>query len=539
MNISATQENEIISRWKNRQGIRAISRDMSLGRYVVARIIAQHQARTSSSQETLATPTQSRIARKTKLDQFTGELDQLLERYPNLTVQRAFEELRTAGYSGSYSTVRNYMKLHRPMIKRPTVRFETAPGAQAQMDWSTYTIDFQQEGRRRVELFSYILGYSRRQYICFTERQDFEATARQHIAALEHLGGSAAVCLYDNMKVVVTRWEDGQPVYNTRFLALATHYGFRPWACQPERPETKGKVERPFDYVEKNLLNGRTFRTLEHLNEVTRWWLAEVNDKRIHGTTKRTPLELHEQERPHLIPLPVVRFDTAQVVYRIVDSEGLITYADNRYTVPWRLVGQTLPVRIMEDQLHIYNPSVELVAQHNLLRGRYEKQINQAHLPPKDYAQQLILLREKYANWGPTGLEYFDGLQKKCRNGRRDSARVLSLLHGYPVKDGQSAMARAIQYHAYGYQSLERILAQCGTPKANWELLSRAQQETIQQLTESTCVEVRRSEEYQQLFDDQSRTQEDEPPDEQREEPPRNDSPVSGDPENEDDRGTT
>ncbi len=85
----------------------------------------------------------------------------------------------------------------------------------------------------------------------------------------------------------------------------------------PYYPQAKGKVERPFDYVEKNLLNGRSFRTLEHLNEVTRWWLADVNDRRIHGTTRRTPLELHEQEQPRLIGLPTLRFDTAQVVYRI------------------------------------------------------------------------------------------------------------------------------------------------------------------------------------------------------------------------------
>ena len=509
MKTSPSQENKIISLWKNGQGIRSISRDMSLGRYVVWRVIARHVARTSTEQPAVASD-QPRIVRKTKLDRFTGELHQLLQRYPKLTVQRAYEELRSMGYSGSYSTVRNYLKTHRPKVKAPTVRFETAPGAQAQMDWSSYTIDFQQEGRRRVELFSYILGYSRRQYIWFTERQDFETTVRQHVAAFEHLGGVAATCLYDNMKVVVTRWEDGQPIYNTRFLALATHYGFRPWACQPERPETKGKVERPFDYVEKNLLNGRTFRTLEHLNEVAGWWLAEVNDKRVHGTTKRTPLEMHEQEKPHLIALPAVRFDIATVVYRIVDSEGLITYADNRYSVPWRLVGQTLPVRIMEDALHIYNPSVELVAEHNLLHGRYEKQIDQSHLPPKDYAQQLILLREKYANWGPTGQEYFDGLQKKCRSGRREAARVLSLLHGYPVNDGQLAMARAIQYHAYGYQYLERILAHFGTPKANWELLSQREQETLQQLTESTRVDVRRSEEYQQLFDQQDEAKDDE-----------------------------
>ena len=99
--------------------------------------------------------------------------------------------------------------------------------------------------------------------------------------AFEHLGGAAATCLYDNMKVVVDRWEDDQPIYNRRFLAFAMHYGFRPVACRPRRPQTKGKVERPFDYVEKSLLAGREFRSLEHLNEVTQWWLAEKADARM------------------------------------------------------------------------------------------------------------------------------------------------------------------------------------------------------------------------------------------------------------------
>lgn len=535
MKVDPRQENEIISRWKNGQSMRAISSGLSLGRHVISRVVRQHLAQTQTTEPTPGRVAigPARLTRKTKLAPFLDELHQLLERYPKLTAQRAFEELRKLGYVGSYSTLRIHLKACRPKTKAPTVRFETAPGAQGQMDWSTYTLDFEQEGRRRVELFSYILGYSRRQYVCFTERQDFETTARQHIAAFEHLGGAAAVCLYDNMKVVVTRWEDGQPIYNTRFLSLATHYGFKPWACQARRPETKGKVERPFDYVEKNLLNGRTFRSLEHLNEVTRWWLAEVNDRRIHGTTKRTPLELHEQEKPHLIQLPSIRFDTAQVVYRIVDSEGVINYADNRYSVPWRLIGQMLPIRIVADQLHVYNTSIELVATHNLLRGGNQKQISAAHLPPKDHAQQLTLLREKYSHWGQTGQEYFDGLQKKCRYGKSEAGRVLSLLHGYPMKDAVAAMQRGIQYHAYGYQSLERILAHFGTPKANWELLSQREQEALERLTESTRVEIRRSREYQQLIDEQSKTEDHE----HSQEPPRTDPPVSGDPETEDDRG--
>ena len=84
----------------------------------------------------------------------------------------------------------------------------------------------------------------------------------------------AATCLYDNLKVVVLRHGDEGPLYNPKFLAFATHYGFTPQACRVRRSQTKGKVERPFWYVETNLLNGRTFRTLEHLNEVTAWWLG-------------------------------------------------------------------------------------------------------------------------------------------------------------------------------------------------------------------------------------------------------------------------
>ena len=166
------------------------------------------------------------------------------------------------------------------------------------MDYAVYTLDFTQEGRRKVNLFSYVLGYSRRQYLRFTASADMETTIREHVRAFEHLQGVAATCLYDNMKVVVARYEDDEPIYNTRFLAFATHYGFRPVACRRRRPQTKGKVERPFHYVETNLLSGREFRSLEHLNEVTDWWLAEVADVRVHRQTRRRPIDMHTEESP-------------------------------------------------------------------------------------------------------------------------------------------------------------------------------------------------------------------------------------------------
>ena len=113
---------------------------------------------------------------------------------------------------------------------------------------------------RRLHLFSYVLGYSRRQYLHFVERQNFDTTLRQHIAAFTHLGGVAASCLYDNFKVVVQGYEDDEPIYNPRFLAFATHYGFRQWACRPGRPQevwTCGYRRQSLSLSSGCLINGR------------------------------------------------------------------------------------------------------------------------------------------------------------------------------------------------------------------------------------------------------------------------------------------
>ena len=121
-------------------------------------------------------------------------------------------------------------------------------------------------------------------------------------------------------------------------------------------------MERPFHYVELSLLNGRTFHSLEHLNEVTRWWLANVADVRVHGTTKKRPIDAHAEERPHLLPLPAQDYDTARVVYRIVDEEGYIRQDGNQYSVPWQLVGTLLPVRITETEVVVYDAAIQVVA---------------------------------------------------------------------------------------------------------------------------------------------------------------------------------
>ncbi len=263
--------------------------------------------------------------------------------------------------------------------------------------------NFEREGRRRVCLFSYLLGYSRRQYLRFVEAMDLPTTLREHVHAFHHLGGIARVCLYDNFKAVVLRHDADGVLYNPKFLAFATHYGFRPQACRVRRPQTKGKVERKFHYVESNLLNGRTFETLEHLNEVTAWWLANVADGRELRDFQETPRDRHERERALLLPLPAADLDTALMVYRHVNVEGYIVHRSNLYSVPWSHIGQVLPVRVTESEVIIYSVALEEIARHQLVPGVQTglRQTSKSHHPADDPGQRTLLLQQRFHELGP------------------------------------------------------------------------------------------------------------------------------------------
>jgi len=356
-------------------------------------------------------------------------------------------------------------------------RFETGPGVQAQMDYAVYTLDFTQEGRRKVNLFSYVLGHCRRQYLRFTVSADMEAKVREHIRAFEHLGGAAATCLYDNMKVVVARYEDDEPIYNTRFLTFATHYGFRPVACRRRRPQTKGKVERPFYFVETNLLSGREFRSLDHLNEVTDWWLAEVADVRVHRQTRRRPIDMHAEELPHLIPLPERPYEVAEVVYRTVDAEGFVAYGQNRYSAPWQYIGQVLPLRITDEEVTVYSSRMEVLARHLRfpLTERHRQSRQAEHLPPRDLKQRRETLRERFAQLGPVAARFLEGLLGAQRCGWSQAQKVLALSGTYRREDLLAALDRAVRYGAFRE---EKSLAQFDW-KFNASTIDRAQIEQL------------------------------------------------------------
>jgi transposase len=237
-----------------------------------------------------------------KLEPFKALIIERLRTYPKLSSVRLLEELRPAGYCGSYELLLKYVRTVRPVpAKEPVVRFETPPGHQMQVDFAEFKFPF----GKRYALMA-VLGYSRLLWLRFYERQDMRTLFQGLDEAFRFFGGVTHEVLFDQMKAVITadlRLMGGQLIINEEFLRFAAHWGFRPRACRPYRAQTKGKVERPIAYVRHNFVYGREFVSDAHLDEERFRWLERAN-VRLHGTTRTIPHEVFERdERALLLPL--------------------------------------------------------------------------------------------------------------------------------------------------------------------------------------------------------------------------------------------
>jgi transposase len=501
---------EIIRRFHAGASCRAIARSTSVNRKTVAEVIRAYETARGTPQ--VALPTLRR--RGSQLDRFADLIATLIARYPDITAVHLHEELRAAGFTGGHTIVKDRLRAVRPRATdAPVMRFETGPGMQAQMDYSPFDIPFTDEGRRRVYAFQLILSYSRRRYLHFVESQDFTTTIREHVRAFEHLGGAALVCLYDSMKVVVHSWDGEEPIYNPRFLAFAFHYGFRPWACRRRRPQTKGKIERPFLDISTNLLNARDFASLAALNTfVAERWLPQI-DQRVHGTTGRSPLALWTDERAHLVPLPEQPYDTAQVLYRTVGPEWRIPYQQNVYTVPSSQIGRTLPVRITETELIVYGTDLRELTRHPLApAGAGQTVSNPAHAPSRDERRRHEELTARFAELGPEGPRFVEDLVRTRRYGRDEAHRVLGLLATYARADVIAALERACHYRAFSLTAVERILAAQAQPKSPLDALADAAQPQAAALVADAPVPPRATADYLTLLAGQSDGSEDADP---------------------------
>lgn len=244
-----------------------------------------------------------REARLTRLDPYKPIITTRLGTYPELSAVRLFDECRRAGYPGSLTQLKVFVRQVRPRPEpEPVIRFETAPGHQAQVDFARFQFPW---GVRYALLV--VLGYSRLLWLSFFPRQTLRTVITGLEEAFTYFGGVPYELLFDQMKAVIVddrRESGGKLLENPEFLRFAHHWGFRVRACRPYRAQTKGKVERPVAYVRGNLVYGREFLGDADLADQCYRWLEETANARMHGTTKEVPrVRFERDERAVLLPL--------------------------------------------------------------------------------------------------------------------------------------------------------------------------------------------------------------------------------------------
>lgn len=213
----------------------------------------------------------------------------LRKRYEDtgLSAVRLVEEISAMGYGGSVDTVRRYMKKiddESQVSSKATVRFETPPGRQAQVDWAEIGRMPDDLGlMKKVYAFIMVLGFSRMMYIEFTWSMKLDVLIKCHQRGFEYFGGTTQEILYDNMAQV--RLPGGR--LNPRMLDFLSHHGITPKTHRPYRPRTKGKVERAVLYVKDNFIKGREFADFNDLQARGRSWLDNTANRRKHATFRK------------------------------------------------------------------------------------------------------------------------------------------------------------------------------------------------------------------------------------------------------------
>jgi len=332
--------------------IRGISRELGISRNTVRKYVRSDEVPKAKRRE----------KQGSKLDPYKGHIDgRLSAGVDNCVV--LLREIRELGYDGSYPTLTNYVRpRRRPRQPRATVRFETAPGEQAQVDWGSFAYVGEDGRKHRVWAFVMVLSWSRTIYVEFVRRADVATFIRCHLNAFEYFGGVPRRCLYDNAKVVVLgRDREGRPEWNSRMLDFSLRMGFDLRLCRPYRAQTKGKVESGVKYVRGNLWPGVRFTDDADMNRQALEWCDAVANRRVHGTTHRVPREMLAEELAHLGSLPP-RSGLAPYMReeRKVARDGYVHWERSRYGVPWSWAGSTVQVGVRAGTVEVWSGDVRL-----------------------------------------------------------------------------------------------------------------------------------------------------------------------------------
>jgi hypothetical protein len=337
------------------------------------------------------------------LDEYRDYIIHLLKTYPCLSAVKVLRKLKekVGDVEVSDRSVRRYIRSLRQTVAFKQKRYyepvlDMVPGVQCQVDLGEVR-GIQIGGEERTVYFVvFVLSYSRLMYVGVSPCPiDTDAFIRIHDAAFRYFGGCPEECVYDQTRLVVIKETFRELELNQRFYQYATAAGFQIRACEGYDPESKGKVESGVKYVKNDFFYGEEFIDFDNLKQDLREWLDKTANVRQHGTTKKMPRQIYDEQehqnmRPYLQPFFLKSKSPGQS--RQVDKTSLISYRSNKYSVPMKYQSVTVVVEEEDGKLIVRDiGNKEVIAIHNICEEKGKIIKNRNHY--RDHAK-LVTDRE-------------------------------------------------------------------------------------------------------------------------------------------------
>ncbi|HEU4887800.1 MAG TPA: IS21 family transposase [Thermoanaerobaculia bacterium] len=360
------------------------------------------------------------------------------------------------GFTARYASVRRFvltLRVGTPADARVVIT--TAPGEEGQTDYGEGPMvrDPNTGKYRRVRLFVFTLGYSRKSVRLLTWRSSAQIWAELHERAFRRVGGTVKVIVLDNLGEGVLTPDIYDPTLNPLYRDVLAHYGVVALPCRVGDPDRKGKVEAGVGHAQKTPLKGLRFETLEAAQAYLDRWEAHWADTRIHGTTKRQVAVMFAEERPALGPLPVEPFRYYRFGDRTVHLNGCVEVEGAYYFAPPGWLGQRVQVQWNDLHVRLLSPTTGQLLREHLRTRRGWYRIHDDDRPARTPPTTLALLA-RATSAGPhisavcTQIHQHDGVP-----GVRRILGVLALAkkHGPAVVDDAAKAALEIGVPTYRF----------------------------------------------------------------------------------------
>jgi transposase len=444
------------------RSIREISRELNVSRNTVRKILRSGATEFQYEREVQPLPT---------IGPWREQLDRLLmanegkATRERLTLIRVFEELREAGFKGSYDAVRRYAKAwgkERGSVTADAyVPLSFAAGEAYQFDWSHEVVRIN-NATVILKVAHVRLCHSRMFFVRAYPRETQEMVFDAHDKAFAFFRGTCTRGIYDNMKTAVDAIFVGKDrQYNRRFMQMCSHYLIEPTACTPASGWEKGQVENQVGLVRERFFTPiLRVKSLEELNGLLLdKSIAYAKAHKHPEITDQTIWQMFEAERPHLVASSGC-FNGFHASTAAVSKTCLVRFDNVRYSVTSRAVGRPVEVQAYADRIIIRQDGA-IVAEHARSFTRGETIYDPWHYVP-------VLARKPgawrngapFKNWVlPSGLERVRRKLKGSNDGDRQMVKVLAAVLTDGLSTVEAACAEALEQGTHSADVILNILS--------------------------------------------------------------------------------